>query len=149
MTKLQERHDITDYLYIYKQDNSKRWYARFSLHGKWYSKATKQVDKSLATAVANQVYAEFKLKLEHNIPIATKRFKDVAELSIKRMEQELDDGNGKAIYKDYIGALRKYHIPFFDKLHITSIDQAKLAEFDRWRVSELGRQAGSQQSQQS
>lgn len=29
-----ERHDIDDTLYVFLQDNSKRWYARFQLFGK-------------------------------------------------------------------------------------------------------------------
>ncbi|WP_284207146.1 hypothetical protein [Thalassotalea eurytherma] len=39
------RHDIQDGLYVYQQANSKRWYARFVLYGKWYSKASKEVSK--------------------------------------------------------------------------------------------------------
>jgi hypothetical protein len=44
MTIQIERHDIQDGLYVYLQDNSERWYCRFVLYRKWYSKATKEKD---------------------------------------------------------------------------------------------------------
>ena len=55
------------------------------------------------------------------------------------MEHELAHGGGKVSYKDYIGALKKYHIPFFDRTYITSIDQDKLKEFDIWRIQKAGK----------
>jgi len=47
MIKLIKRVNIYDTLYIYLQDNSKRWYARFVLFGKWYCKSTKQQDEKV------------------------------------------------------------------------------------------------------
>tara|TARA_Y100001934_G_C12057307_1_gene633636 strand:- start:479 stop:616 length:138 start_codon:yes stop_codon:yes gene_type:complete len=45
MAKQIARHDlIEDKLYIFKQDNSERWYARFVLFNKWYCKSTKKKD---------------------------------------------------------------------------------------------------------
>ncbi|WP_299948571.1 site-specific integrase [uncultured Microbulbifer sp.] len=139
MSKQVARHNITDELYVYQQANSARWYARFSLFGQWHTKATKKKDLNDAIAAAHQLVAEYRLKLEHNIPIKTKRFKNVAELAIKRMLAELENGTGRQIYKDYIGALNKYHIPYFDRLNITSIDYQKLLEFDAWRIEQMKR----------
>jgi len=42
-------------------------------------------------------------------------------------------------YKDYVGALNKYHIPFFDRTYITSIDQQKIKEFEIWRIKKAGK----------
>lgn len=139
MSKQIARHNITDELYIYKQANSARWYARFTLFGKWHTKTTKKKEQSDAIAVAYQLYAVYKLKLENNIPIETKRFKNVANLAIQRMKKELESGTGKQTYNDYIGALNKYHIPYFDRAFITTIDTPKLLEFDAWRIKQLKR----------
>jgi hypothetical protein len=59
-----DRHDIDDTLYVFKQDNSKRWYARFQLFGKWYCKATKQKDLEEAKATARYLRTEYKIKIE-------------------------------------------------------------------------------------
>ncbi len=127
------RHDIKDQLYIYLQDNSKKWYCRFVLHGKWYSKSTKIADKDEAIAKANMIYLEHKIKYEHQPPVRSKRFKDIANKTIEKLRHQLDMNTGKVIYKDYIGALKKYHIPFFDRTYITAIDQSKISEFEVWR----------------
>lgn len=55
------------------------------------------------------------------------------------MERELEYGGGKLTYKDYICALRKYHIPYFDRTYVTSIDQAKITQFDQWRIEQFKR----------
>lgn len=55
------------------------------------------------------------------------------------MEHKLAHSGGKVIYKDYVGALNKYHIPFFDRTFITSIDQQKIKEFEIWRIKKAGK----------
>lgn len=139
MTTLTERHNLSSDLYVYLQNNSKRWYARFVLYGKWYSKATKEVDLDKAKDRARLIYVEYKYKAENNLLVNSKRFKDVAEQTIKHLKIELDKGTGKPSYKDYIQAIQKYHIPYFDRIYITSIDQEKIREFDKWRFEFNGR----------
>lgn len=139
MTTQLERHDIKAGLYIFLQDNSRRWYVRFSLSGKWYCKTTKEADKDRAIAMAHRILIEHEVRAETNTLTTSKRFADVAAKAIATMENDLKRGAGKAIYEDYIGALNKYHIPFFDRTFITSIDVDKLREFDIWREKKLKR----------
>jgi hypothetical protein len=139
MSKLIERCDINDTLYIYLQDNSKRWYARFVLFGKWYSKATKQKDKDKAVAMAHRLFLEHEIGIQTNTLVQSKAFRFVAEKCIESMERELEYGGGKLTYKDYICALRKYHIPYFDRTYVTSIDQEKIRQFDAWRIDQFKR----------
>lgn len=139
MSTLIKRVNINDTLYIYLQDNSKRWYARFVLFGKWYSKATKQKDKDKAIAMAHRLFLEHEIGIKTNTLVQSKAFRFVAEKCIKSMERELEYGGGKLTYKDYICALRKYHIPYFDRTYVTSIDQAKITQFDQWRIEQFKR----------
>jgi len=139
MTTQIERHDIQDGLYVYKQNNSLRWYARFVLYGKWYSKATKEKNLDKAIARAHITFMEFKVKAENNLLVKSKRFKDVADRVIKKLQAELDNGGGKVTYRDYIQALNKYHIPYFDRTYITSIDQESINAFNKWRIEKFKR----------
>ncbi|MGI5308218.1 tyrosine-type recombinase/integrase [Rheinheimera sp. WS51] len=139
MTSQLERHDITAGLYIFLQSNSKRWYARFSLNGKWLSRTTKEVDKDRAIAMAHRILMEYEIRAKTNTLTTSKRFKDVATKAIATMKHDIERGAGKAIYSDYIAALEKYHIPFFDRTFVTSIDNDKLREFDIWRENLLKR----------
>tara|TARA_B110001452_G_scaffold229160_1_gene204904 strand:+ start:370 stop:666 length:297 start_codon:yes stop_codon:yes gene_type:complete len=97
MSKQIERHNISDSLYIYLQSNSKRWYCRFVLYGKWYSKATKQTDKDQAIAMAHRIFMDFEIRAETNTLVQSRRFKDVAEKTIENMQSELLHGGGKVI----------------------------------------------------
>jgi len=145
MAKLTSRHPIQDGLYIYQQDNSKYWYARFVIDAEWYSKATKKTDKQEAIHRALELLSEYRFMVKHDIPIlhikrATKYlFPNVADLAIQRMESELSKGMGKVSYEGYIQSLNKYHKVFFDKTSISDIDRKLLQEFDSWRTSKLGR----------
>ncbi len=140
MSKQLERHDISDELYVYKQDNSERWYARIKVAGKWHAKATKQKEKEKAIGMAYRLQADLNFQVEHNILASSKRFRDVAEKAIRNMQEALDNNTGIANYKHYIQVLRKYHIPFFDRTYITSIDADKLRQFDNWRMEQHGKQ---------
>jgi integrase len=139
MTTQLERHDITAGLYIFLQDNSKYWYVRFSLLGKWYCKSTKEVNKDRAAAMAHRILIEHEVRAETNTLTTSKRFKDVALKAIESMQSDLDRKVGKVIYEHYIGALQNYHIPFFDRTFITSINSEKLREFDEWRAQKMKR----------
>lgn len=57
-----DRHNIDDSLYVFLQDNSKKWYARFQLFGKLHSKSTKQNDIDEAIAAARLLRMEWKIK---------------------------------------------------------------------------------------
>lgn len=139
MSKQVERHDISDELYIYLQDNSERWYARTKVAGKWHARATKQKEKEKAIGMAYRIQMEFQFMADRNLLVSSKRFRDVAEKAISAMEESLDNETAPLNYKTYIQVLRKYHIPFFDRTYITSIDSEKLREFDKWRIEQFDR----------
>tara|TARA_R110002050_G_scaffold286437_1_gene436834 strand:+ start:53 stop:1144 length:1092 start_codon:yes stop_codon:yes gene_type:complete len=139
MSKQIDRHNIDDTLYVCLQNNSKYWYCRFVIFGKWYAKATKETELQKAIAKAHRIKLEYEVRVETNTLFTSKRFCDVAEKAIQNMHGELIHGGGKVIYKDYIGALRKYFIPFFDQTFITSIDQDKILKFEAWRIDKLKR----------
>ncbi|MEO3877969.1 tyrosine-type recombinase/integrase [Rheinheimera fenheensis] len=139
MAKQVERHQISEGVHIFKQSNSKYWYARFRAGKKWYSLATKQTEKFKAVDIAFRMAVEYQTRHETGTLISSKQFKDVAEKAIQTMESELYRESGKVIYKDYILVLRRYHIPFFDRTPITNIDAEQLKEFDQWRKDKLGR----------
>jgi integrase len=70
----------------------------------------------------------------------SKRFKDVAKLTIERMETALEAGEGKKTYTDYIQATNKYLIPYFGNRHLDTIDYKALKEFGTWRVEQMGKE---------
>ena len=77
MAKQIARYDINDTLYIFKQDNSERWYARFILtnHKKWLCKSTKKKDRDEAIAMAHRIFLEHEIRHENNTLVQSKRFR--------------------------------------------------------------------------
>jgi len=173
MAKYIARHNINDTLYIYKQDNSERWYVRFRFKQdtKWRTKSTKKKNQDEAVAMAHRIYLDQEIRFEAGTLIESRRFKDIADKVIDKLEAEFamkqavkskqvppekltkyleaaDRSGAKRddsdpVFHDYSRALKKYHIPHFGKTYITNIDQEAISKFDEWRTKELGRQPAS------
>ncbi len=112
---------------------------RFKLNGNWIRVTTGKRERKEADEAALEIYVDAKAKLKYGVPLQTRRFKPVAELAIKSMQDALDAGQGKKVYADYITAINGYLIPFFGKHNIDSIDYALLNQFDTWRIAKLKR----------
>lgn len=140
MGKLTDRHVINDDIYLYKQERSTRWHARFKLDKDWYSKSTKEKDIQQAIVKAIQLQAEYKIMLNNNIPVHTSRklqkhtFDAIADIAIERMEADY-----KPAYKRLVAAIKQYHKPYFGQYTIKEIDVDKLKEFDAYRITQLKR----------
>lgn len=125
---------------LYKRDRSKRWQSRIKLpNDKWKRISTKKTDLKDASEYAGEKYDEYRFRIKSNLPLETRRFKDVANLAIKEMNEELDSGYGKKTYLHYIGALERYLIEFFGNQSISKIDYKMLKEFDKWRIVQMHR----------
>jgi len=125
---------------LYKRGRSSRWQARIKMpDNKWKRISTGKNNLKDASDIAKEKYDEFRFRLKLNIPLETRRFKDVAKLAISKMEKELDSGYGKKTYLHYIGAIERYLIPFFGDKHIDLIDYKLLSEFDDFRAKKIGR----------
>jgi integrase len=73
-----------------------------------------------------------------NVAPITRYFKDIAKLAVQRMDDELQAGNGKVIYKDYKSVIEKYLVPFLGKYKVDSIDYKVLELFNDWRTKRMG-----------
>lgn len=123
-----------------QRSRSSAWQARFKVGGKWVRVTTKQRDKKAAAEAAKELYLEAQFKDKHNLPVITRRFSDIARLAIATMQEAIEGGQGKSVYKDYIIAINRYLIPFFGNHHIHRIDYALLKQFAQWRVEKMGKQ---------
>ena len=126
-------------LILYRRERSSVWQCRFKVGGIWQRKSTKEQDFKAAEQVAHDQLLEAEFRKKNNLPVATRKFRDVARLAIKRLEDEMNNGNGKAIYKDYIRVIRQYFIPILGKRNIGNIDYKVLDEFDAQRIVMMGK----------
>lgn len=125
---------------LYKRPESSRWQARFKLpDGKWHHISTKRASLDEAGRIAGGAYDEARFRLKTGQSPISRRFKDVARLTIAELENAKAAGHGKAIHKDYKQALENYFIPYFGNKHIDLINDADMMQFEAWRAQQMKR----------
>ena len=136
--KIETTHVILErQLIIYRRSHSGAWQCRYKCDGKWQRGTTKETDLKKAIDRAKRLLIEAEIRKEKNLPVITRRFRDIGRLTIDRMKQELEGKNGKVSFNDYIRVIEDYLIPFLGNRNITSIDVSVLDELDAYRIIEM------------
>lgn len=126
-------------LVLYRRERSSIWQCRFKVGSLWQRATTNERNLANAKKVAKRLMIEAEIRLRENLPVVTRRFRDVAKLAVKRMEDELSAGKGKVVFNEYIRVTKDYLIPVLGKRSITNIDVAALDELDAKRIEKLGK----------
>lgn len=124
---------------LFQRPTSPVWHLRYKAHGKWERQTTKCEDLREAKLKATDMVLDARFKEKNNLPVVNKRVKSVAKLTIRRLEDMIASGRGKATYKTYIQAIEKYVIPLLGNHNIDKIDNAVLAKFERQRIEMMGK----------
>ena len=125
---------------LYKRTNTRKWQARFKVSTYWKRITTKCLDLDEAKDVALEQYMEHLFKQKHQIPTVSKRFADIARLSIEEMRRQLEACEGRQIYSAYIAVTENYLIPFFGKYNIANINYQQVSAYEEWRKQKFGRE---------
>jgi integrase len=122
------------------------WQIRFKVNGKWERMTTKCEDLTEAKSKAVELVTNAWFREKNDLPIVSKRFKAVATLAIRRMEDVQRSVNanaapirGQATHKTYIQAINRYLIPFLGNHNIDKITNPVMYEFAKWRIVEMGK----------
>ena len=117
-------------LIVYRRERSGIWQCRYKVDGVWQRASTKESDLTKAKARAHELRMEAEIRRRSNLPVITRKFRDVARLAVERLEHEIAVGKGKRSYTDYIRVINDYLIPILGKRSITSIDYQALDELN-------------------
>ena len=121
---------IESALIVYRRERSGIWQCRYKVDGVWQRASTKESDLTKAKARAHELRMEAAIRRRSNLPVITRKFRDVARLAVERLEHEIAVGKGKRSYTDYIRVINDYLIPILGKKSITSIDYQALDELN-------------------
>ena len=124
---------------LFQRPATPHWHVRYKVHGKWERSSTKCTDLADARRRATELVTEAWFKERNGLPVVNKRFKSVARLAIKRMDELAKSGRGKATYKTYTQAIENYLIPLLGNHNVDRIDNAVLARFEAERIELMGR----------
>ncbi len=152
-SKIQTTHEVLPRkLVLYRRNNSGAWQCRFKCGGVWQRATTKEKNLEKAKEAAHELLVAAEVRRKNNLPIVTRRFRDVANLAIERMEQELlknkeklslkgkKQARGLVSMKDYIRVIKEYLIPILGKRLITSIDVVALDHLEVERIAQMGKE---------
>ena len=134
---------------LVRRENSKKWQVHYKIDGvkKWFRKSLETTDQDKAVQLAERLWMKATFDHEEGRPVISKRFKPVAEVVQRRLEEEIKHGTAKPIAKDYVSAIKLYLIPFYGNYNVDGIKPATISEFHEWRRQKVGRElSGSAQN---
>lgn len=121
-------------LILYRRQRSAIWQCRYKIDEQWLRETTKERDLAKAKKKAHEIRMKAEIRKSENLPVVTRKFKDVAKLALERLTTEAARGKGKVSYSDYKRVIEEYLIPILGKRSITSIDYDALEELDKKRA---------------
>ena len=138
--KSETTHEVIEReLIVYRRERSDVWQCRFKVADIWQRASTKERDLQKAIRKSYELRMEAEIRRRSNLPVVTRRFRDVARLALKRMANEIEAGAGKPSYSDYISAITGYLIPILGNYSITNIDHKALDELETKRTKIMGK----------
>lgn len=124
---------------VYRRERSSIWQCRYKVGGIWQRASTKHRNLNEAKEFAKELRITAEIRKRNNLPVITRKFRDVAKLTVERLKKKLDDGDGKVSYKDYIRIIEQNLIPILGNRLITNIDRDALDHLASERTKLLGR----------
>ena len=115
---------IQNELVVYSRERSSIWQCRFKVGGVWQRASTKERDVKKAIERAKRIHFEKQVRLESNLPVVTRKFRDIAKLAKQEMLNQLANPKSKApvSFKQYIKIIDDYLIELLGNKNIDSIN---------------------------
>ncbi|QWD79455.1 hypothetical protein ICV01_07375 [Polynucleobacter sp. MWH-Spelu-300-X4] len=127
-------------LILYKRPTSTVWQCRYKVDGKWLIASTKLRDREKAIERAKDLKRIAELKKEANLPVVTKKFKDIARLTKQRMDDKAKKGEAPVSYNVYKRIIDDFLIPCLGNKNIDKIDYAALKQYEEDRAKLMGKE---------
>jgi integrase len=134
---------------LVRRENSKKWQVHYKIDGvkTWFRKSVQTTDADKAAQIAERLWMKATFDHEAGRPVISKKFKPVAEVVLRRLEEEIKAGTAKPIAKDYVSAINLYLIPYYGNFNVDNIKPATVSQFHSWRREKVGRElSGSAQN---
>ena len=134
---------------LVRREHSKKWQVHYKIDGlkTWFRKSVQTTDVDKAVQLAERLWMKATFEHEEGRPVISKKFKPVAEVVLRRLEEEIKAGTAKPIAKDYVSAINLYLIPYYGNFNVDSIKPTTVSQFHVWRKQKVGRElSGSAQN---
>lgn len=128
-------------LVVYQRSDSDTWQCRLKVDNKWMARTTKERDLQRAIERAKRLLFEAQLRKESNLPVVTRKFRDIARLARQRMLDEISNAKVKApvSFNQYIKLIDEYITPFFGNKNIDGITHVELDAYQEDLKNKMGK----------
>lgn len=126
-------------LIVYLRADSDVWQCRLKVDNKWMARTTKERDVNKAIERAKRLLFEAQLRKEANIPVLTRKFRDIAKLAYQQMELEQADPKAPVSYDQYKKIIKEYLIPYYGNFLIDKVDVNSLDGYRAFLAKEMGK----------
>ena len=128
-------------LIVYLRSDSDVWQCRLKVDNKWMARTTKERDVNKAVERAKRLLFEAQLRKEANIPVVTRKFRDIAKLAYQQMEDEESNAKVKApvSYQQYKTIIKDYIIPFFGNYLVDKVSHDTLDAYRAYLAEKMGK----------
>ena len=134
---------------LVRRVDSKKWQVHYKLENvkTWFRRSTDSTDIKEATKIAERIWMKATFDHEEGRPITSKKFKNVSDIVLQRLLDEIEAGTAKPSARDYVSAIKLYLVPFYGNYNIDGVKPAVISEFHIWRRNKVGRElSGSAQN---
>lgn len=119
---------------LYKRERSSVWQMRYRLYDKeWRRVSTKHRNIDYAVRVAGDIYDEARFRERLGLSFTRRKFGAIAKVCLQDIQIEIDAGIKPMTNSDYIRAINKYLVPFFENYYIENIDAEIMRKYEVWR----------------
>lgn len=126
-------------LIVYLRADSDVWQCRLKVDGKWMARTTKERDVNKAIERAKRLLFEAQLRKEANIPVVTRKFRDIAKLAYQQMEVEQADSKAPVSYDQYKKIIKEYLVPYYGNFSIDKVDVNSLDGYREFLAKQMGK----------
>ena len=128
-------------LIVYLRSDSDVWQCRLKVDNKWMARTTKERDVNKAVERAKRLLFEAQLRKEANIPVVTRKFRDIAKLAYQQMEDEETNAKVKVpvSYQQYKTIIKDYIIPFFGNYLVDKVSHDTLDAYRAYLAEKMGK----------
>lgn len=127
-------------LVVFKRPTTDVWYCRYKIDEKWYTATTKERDLKKAKTKAHNILLTANILKERNLPVISKKVRDIGRLVIASMNDRQKAGDDLASFEQYKRIINDFIIPILGDKSITQIDAATLKHYEEKRTEKMGKE---------
>lgn len=127
-------------LVLFRRPTTDVWYCRYKIDEKWYTATTKERDLKKAKAKAHNILLTANILKERNLPVISKKVRDVGRLVIASMTERQKAGDDLASFEQYKRIINDFIIPIIGDKSITQIDASTLKHYEEKRAEKMGKE---------